>query len=320
MSAIPQDQAAELRLLVASQSRRPEPVTRHAPSARVIAIASGKGGVGKTNLAVNLAIRLARIGRRVLLVDADLGTANCDCLLNLHAPYNLSHCLQGQRRLDQIVVRLDPHLRIIVGASGLSAVADLSTFDRGMLIDDLARFEHQCDIILLDCGAGISQNVLAFAHAADELLIVTTPEPTALTDAYALAKSITLSSQPHQPEAPARPTSSTPPSMHLIVNQAATPQEARRVADRIAAVAAKYLHAPLDCIAQIPAVPHLPLAVRSRCPLVIKYPRSPAARSISALATRLATPAKSPSRHAPFFRRLLDFFTESPADLRRCQS
>ena len=306
MSAIPQDQAMGLRLLVAAQQAEEAlPRTDVSPTASVLAIASGKGGVGKTNIAVNLAIVLSRRGYRVLLVDADIGTANVDVVMNVHAPYDLSDVLRGQRRLDDVVLRIDERLRIVAGASGLSTVADLSPYDRSVLIEDLTRFERQCDVIILDCGAGVSQNVLAFAQAAGEMFLVTTPEPTALTDAYALAKAVSLG--PH------------PPSMRLVVNIAGSVREGRRVADRIASVAARYLGVPLDCAGLIPADPHVAQAVRRRVPLVLGYPRSPAATGISALARQVLLPAGSATARPAFFRRLLGFFTESPQSVRRCQ-
>jgi flagellar biosynthesis protein FlhG len=306
MSAIPQDQAMGLRLLVAAQQAEesaPRAVACHASS--VLAIASGKGGVGKTNIAVNLAIVLARTGHRVLLVDADIGTANVDVIMNVQAPYDLSHVLRGQRRLDDVVLRIDERLRIVAGASGLATIADLTPFDRSALIEDLTRFERQCDVIILDCGAGISQNVLAFAQAAGEMFLVTTPEPTALTDAYALAKAVSLGPQP--------------PSMRLVVNIAGTMREGRKVADRIASVAARYLGIPLDCAGLIPADPLVTRAVRRRVPLVLGYPRAPAATGISALARQVPLPAGSAPTRPAFFRRLLGFFTESPQCVRRCQ-
>lgn len=295
-----------LRLLVAAQqAEEAAPRAAACPAASVLAIASGKGGVGKTNIAVNLAIVLARTGRRVLLVDADLGTANVDVVMNVHAPYDLSHVLRGQRRLDDVVLRINERLRIVAGASGLATVADISPFDRGTLIEDLTRFERQCDVIILDCGAGVSQNVLAFAQAAGEMFLVTTPEPTALTDAYALAKAVSLGSHP--------------PSMRLVVNIANTMREGRKVADRIASVAARYLGVPIDCAGLIPADPFVTQAVRRRVPLVLGYPRAPAATAVSALAGQVPLPAGSAQAKPAFFRRLLGFFTESPQSVRRCQ-
>jgi flagellar biosynthesis protein FlhG len=261
---------------------------------RVLAIASGKGGVGKTNIAVNLALALARHSQRVVLVDADLGTANVDVIMNVQSAYGLSDVIAGRRSLDDVAVHLEQNLRLITGASGLSAAADLGPLERHHLIDELAALESASDIILLDCGAGISQNVLAFARAADELLLITTPEPTALTDAYALVK--VLSRADHAP-----PTS-------LVVNQAATLREAQLVADRVASVAARFLGVGLHSHGHILRDDHVGQAVRLRVPFITRFPKCPAATCIAALARRVAG-SKPPARSSDgFFRRALGFF------------
>ena len=294
MSAIPTDQAADLRMLVASHEagaphRRPK-----SRSARVVAVASGKGGVGKTNIAVNLAIRLSQVGHRVVLVDVDLGTANADVLMNVQSPHDLSHVLRGQCSLDEIAIRVNHRLRLIVGASGLTSMTDLSPFERRELVEELVGLEHENDFILLDCGAGISQNVLAFAQAADELLVVTTPEPTSLTDAYALIKVLSQ----------ADPT----PSMGVVVNQAESVREGRQVGERIVSVAARFLRVPIDCAGQVLRDHHLVEAVRRRVPFVIGYPRCLAATGIAALAERVARPTVSTETGPGFFRRALRIF------------
>ncbi|MFQ5411625.1 MAG: P-loop NTPase [Phycisphaerae bacterium] len=296
MSVILKDQAAELRSLMAARQADPVPPPREPGhrAAHVVAIASGKGGVGKTNIAVNLALRLSAMSHRVVLVDADLGTANVDVILNIRPAYDLSHVLNRSRALVDVAIPINPHLRVIAGASGLAAVADLDPFDRRALVEELTRFESDCDIILIDCSAGISQNVLAFAQAAGEMLLVITPEPTAMTDAYALVKVLSRAER-------------TPP-MGLVVNQAATEREGRHTFERIASVAAKFLKVPLDCAGFVPRDDHVPMAVRARIPLVERYPRCPAARGLSALAGRVAEPLLRAETGGGFFRRVLDLF------------
>jgi flagellar biosynthesis protein FlhG len=294
MSVVPQDQAAELRMLM---DARPAPsVPRSAParSARVLAIASGKGGVGKTNIAVNLSICLARRGMRVALVDADLGMANADVMMNVQSPFDLSHVVRGERSIDDVAVSVERGLRLIAGASGLASVADLNPFDRHELIRELGRLEDQSDLVTLDCGAGISQNVLAFAHSADELLIVTTPEPPALTDAYALIK--VLSRAPG------------PPPMGLIVNQAATAREGRQVAQRVASVAARFLGVALTTAGLVVQDRHVPLAVRQRIPFIVKYPDCPASTCLATLAERVDRTVSEGTGRPGFFGRVARFF------------
>jgi flagellar biosynthesis protein FlhG len=172
------DQATQLRSM-AARSR-----------ASVIAITSGKGGVGKSNIAVNLAIKLASAGKEVVLLDADLGLANADVLCNIDLPCNLSHVIARKRELSDVMVKAPGGFHLIGGASGLARMADLTDHDRQRLVLALAELEQRADIILIDTGAGISPNVLSFTRAADHVLVVTTPEPTAITDAYAVIKVI----------------------------------------------------------------------------------------------------------------------------------
>src|SRR5437667_2605702 len=171
------DQATNLRSLVLQR-----------PRAQVIAVTSGKGGVGKSNVAVNLAVQLASAGKSVVLLDADLGLANADVLCNIDLPFNLAHVIARKKELREVMVKGPGGFKLIGGASGLARMADLSDDDRQRLVSALAELELQADVILIDTGAGISPNVLSFTRAADHVLVVTTPEPTAITDAYAVVK------------------------------------------------------------------------------------------------------------------------------------
>src|SRR5205809_253456 len=207
------DQATQLRSLVRQQQHS-------RPRASVIAITSGKGGVGKSNVAVNLSIKLASAGKNVVLLDADLGLANADVLCNIDLPFNLSHVIARKKELRDVMVRAPGGFHLIGGASVLARMADLTDFDRQRLVDALGELEQQCDIILIDTGAGISPNVLSFTRAADHVLVVTTPEPTAITDAYAVVKVISRDG--------------TNRRISLLVNQARSAAEARVVYERIA--------------------------------------------------------------------------------------
>lgn len=296
MSVMPLDQAAQLRRYmdsVATAAHGNVGVV-HGTATRVIAVASGKGGVGKTQVAINLSMALARQGQRVVLFDADLGTANVDVALNIHSTRDLSHVLRGACTLDEAAVALEKNLRVIVGASGLSRAADLCDFERGELINALCALETGCDVMVIDCGAGISQNVLAFAQAAGELLLVTTPEPTALTDAYALIKAFARSARR--------------PRIDLIVNQARTIDEGESAGRRIVDVAQRFLGLQVNVAGHIPHDNCVLDSVRNRTPLIARYPRSSAARSISALASRLVPQPASAASHGGFFRRLAALF------------
>lgn len=286
------DQAAQLRSLVkTAQSRR---------RASVVAVTSGKGGVGKSNIAVNLAILLSSAGKEVVLLDADLGLANADVLCNIDLPANLSHVISRKRELKDVLVKGPGGFSLIGGASGLARMADLSDDDRQRLVDALEVLEEKADIILIDTGAGISPNVLTFTRAADHVLVVTTPEPTAITDAYAVIKVIT------------RRESAFPDDnrrISLLVNQARSPGEARVVYERIAKVARQFLNVAVYDAGFLPADEQIPAAVRKRQPFVLASPRCPASLSITQLAMRLqqGVVATTPLQ-AGFFNRMSRWF------------
>jgi len=294
------DQAAELRRLmneresVSSAALKTQSLPAPSRRARVIAIASGKGGVGKTSLAVNLGLMLAARGRRTLLIDADIGTANVDVMLNVQGRFTLLDALAGRCRLADACISLDDGLRVILGASGLTTLADLGLPQRQTLVAMLARCEQSTDIVLLDCGAGVSRNVLAFAEAADDLWVVTTPEPTAMADAYALIK---LASR-----------GSVVPRLSVVVNCARSAREAKTVAERIAHVAMQFLEQPVRPIGHILRDDHVGLAVCRRTPFVLHYPASPAAACISTLAAALERGTFPAAARAGFFHRLAGLF------------
>jgi flagellar biosynthesis protein FlhG len=244
-----------------------------AKTASVIAVTSGKGGVGKSNVAVNLAIRLSSAGKDVILLDADLGLANADVLCNVNLPSNLFHVINRQRELREVLHDAPGGFRLIGGASGLAKMADLSDYDRQHLIGALADLERQADVILIDTGAGISANVLSFTRAADHVLVVTTPEPTAITDAYAVIKVLGRDGGDRR--------------VSLLVNQAHGPAEARAVYERISKVAKQFLGTSVLDAGYLPADEQVPMAVRKRMPFVLGAPNCPASLAVSQLAMRL---------------------------------
>lgn len=235
-----------------------------------------------------------RRAKRVVLLDADLGLANADVLCNIDLPLNLSHVIARKKELHEVLVNGPGGFKLIGGASGLARMADLTDFDRGRIVDALAELEHQADIILIDTGAGISPNVLAFTRAADHVLIVTTPEPTAITDAYAVIK--VLSREEH------------PRRVSLLVNQVRSPAEARVVHGRIAKVAKQFLSVSVFDAGYVMSDEAVPVAVRRRVPFMLAAPRSPAARCIAKLAMRLEQGVNSPSDMGGFFNRMSRWF------------
>lgn len=278
------DQASRLRQLVRQHPR---------PSidAVTVAVASGKGGVGKTNLAVNLAICLASRGYRATLLDADMGLANADLLLNAACKYNLSHVISGSRRIEEVGKEVSGGVFFVPGASGLERLANLSASQLEYLVDQLSVLGRSADVLILDCGAGISPSVLSFAAAADICLLMTTPEPPALTDAYAALKTLVMRKKPNG-------------AIRLVVNQAESRREASGVYTRLASVAEKFLNYSVADAGYLLQDTHVELAVRQRCPFVLRYPRCTASACVSAIAGRLLSNKKPTGRKGSFFRRL----------------
>jgi flagellar biosynthesis protein FlhG len=293
------DQATQLRSLMQDQ-RNEEPIiarpgTSHARRASVIAITSGKGGVGKTNISVNLAIKLAEAGKKVVLLDADLGLANADVICNIDLAANLSHVIARRKELSEVMVKAPGGFSLIGGASGLARMADLSDADRQRLVDAMGELEQTADVILVDTGAGISPNVLAFTRAADEVLVITTPEPTAITDAYAVVKVISRDNVERR--------------VSLLVNQARNPNEARIVYDRIAKVARQFLNIRIFDAGYIPDDEQVSNAVRKRSPFVLSAPRCAASHAVAQLAIRLEQGVVgSSAQGGSFFNRMSRWF------------
>ncbi len=246
--------------------------------------------MGKSNIAVNLAIKLATAGKKVVLLDADLGLANADVLCNVDLPHNLSHVISRKKELREVMVAGPGGFQLIGGASGLARMADLSDADRCRLVDALAELEEQVDVILIDTGAGISPSVLTFTRAAQQVLVVTTPEPTAITDAYAVIKVLSrsgfglaasgLGEKRNAPPADRRRVS-------LLVNMVRTPGEAQVVYERISKVARQFLNVAVDDAGYLCDDDQVQLAVRRREPFMIASPNCPASQCITQLAMRL---------------------------------
>lgn len=304
----PLDQATHLRRLVekhpgfAPAPPPPAPTNDPRPLATTIAIASGKGGVGKTSISVNLAASLAKLRIRTTLLDGDLGLGNADVLCGVNASIHLGHVLDGQRSVEEVAVGVAPRFNLIPGASGVTALADLPPADLQRLYQRLAPLDEQSDALIVDCGAGIGSSVLSFCRAADLVLIVTTPEPTSITDAYALTKCLARAAGDH-PNGPA-------PDIALIVNQATCLDEAVFVHRRLDQVSQRFLGRALPLIGVVPRDPAVSKAVIKRRPLLYESPTSRAARGIELIASRLKARLELESPDVPrtgLIARLLHF-------------
>lgn len=202
---------------------------QHGP--KIITVASGKGGVGKTSIAINLGIAFAKLGKETIVMDADLGLANVNIVLGVIPKYNLYNVIKGQKSLREIIVQTPQGIKIIAGASGFYQLANLDQAQKDHFIHSLEEL-NDAEIIIVDTGAGVSDNVLSFVCAADEVLIVTTPEPTSITDAYGIIKSIAARS----------PNS----SLKLIVNRVNSVIEGKKVAERVINIAGQFLNMRVD--------------------------------------------------------------------------
>ena len=278
------DQASRLREL-ARRSRR---------GALTLAVTSGKGGVGKSNVAVNLSICLAARGVRVTLVDVDVGLANADLLMNVQPRYTLSHVLSGVRSIEAVGIEGPCGLRFVPGTSGRQDLANLSEFDRENLIAQLRKLHRGTDIVVLDCGAGISTNVIGFARRADQVLVVTTPEPTAMTDAYATIKVLRRDGYAGR--------------VGLFVNMANSRAEAQAAYGRLAGVAQKFLNYSVADDGYMLQDTAVELAVSERCPFVIRDPGSGASACIAAMADKLARGCRGVPIRNGLLRRVAGLF------------
>ena len=230
-----------------------ETVSNNGHKTRIIAITSGKGGVGKTNISVNMAIAYAQLGKKVILIDGDLGMANVNVLMNVVPQYNLMHVINKKKTMKEIILDTEFGIKFIAGANGFSKIANLS-------VEELEYFAKQfstlgnADIIIIDTGAGIANNVLQFVAAADEVYVVTTPEPTAITDAYGMIKIITT-------EIIERP-----------VNRVHSADEGKRISERIITIVGQFLGYKVDYIGFVYDDPIVQTSVIRQKPFIVVNP------------------------------------------------
>jgi flagellar biosynthesis protein FlhG len=293
------DQASRLRQMVCADV---PPQEQAAPGCHVVSILSGKGGVGKTLLATNLSIAMAARGHRVILFDMDMGLANADIVLGVQARGTWSEVLKGRRSLEDVVIDAPGGVSFVPGSSGIAELADLSDFERHQLMAAMQQIESRYDVVVLDCGAGISRNVLSFAATGDTLLVVTTPEPTSLTDAYATIKVLPQFIS-DRPGAAARIG-----GVGLVVNNAISRREAAEVHERISGVAARFLQVGVTDYGYILRDDYVPVAVRERTPVLLRYPRCPASGCIMAIAAKLSRDIGQPQADQGLFYRFVNMF------------
>lgn len=274
-----QDQASHLRLLMENSVKEVKDAlpTKKDKSpiinARVIAVTSGKGGVGKTNFTVNLALAMQQEGNKVLIIDADIGMANVDVILGTFSKYNLLDLLKEDITLEDVLMTTASGLSYISGGSGIKEAQELSLTERVILQNKLLLCEQFADIILIDTGAGIGKYVLDFLLASDEIILLTTPEPPALADAYALIKVYSFYAKEK--------------NLKLVVNRVYNEMESRDVFKKLQSTSEKFLDMQVESIGYIYEDNFVTKAVRNQLPLILLQQDSPAAKCIFNIAKKL---------------------------------
>lgn len=263
---------------------------------KTVAITSGKGGVGKTNLATNLALCFAASNKKVLLLDADLGLGNVDVIMNTESKFNLLHVINGSKTLEEVITVGPGGVELICGASGIEDVANLTQFHMQRLLDDLDKLQKSADMIIIDTGAGINSSIVSFCMASDEVLVVTTPEPAAMTDAYAMIKVLSLREYDGK--------------INLAVNMASSVTEGKQVHRQLADVAMRFLKMPVYEAGILCKSDHLLNSIRQRKPVVLNYPKSKITSSIVSMASRLGKTSPNKQQDDSFFRKVCSIFSK----------
>jgi flagellar biosynthesis protein FlhG len=242
---------------------------------KVVAVTGGKGGVGKTNVSLNVAISLGEQGKKVLVLDADLGLANCDVMLGLRVEKNLSHVLSGECELDEILVTGPGGIRIVPATSGSQSMVDLTPSEHAGLIRAFSELRAEYDVLVIDTAAGISDMVLSFSRAAQDVLVVVCDEPTSITDAYALIKLLNREHQVYK--------------FKVAANMVRSLKEGHELFAKLSKVTDRFLDVSLELSAIIPFDENVRKSVRRQKAIVEAFPKSPAAVAYRTLAARIAT-------------------------------
>jgi len=276
------DQASGLRRM-----KHPKPV-------RVIAITGGKGGVGKTNVSVNLAVALAESGKNVMLLDADLGLANVDIMLGLHAEHDLSHVVNGSHTLEEVIIKGPSGLMVVPASSGVKAMAELSEMEHAGVIRAFSELSCDLDVMIIDTAAGVSDSVVSFTRAAQEVIVVVCDEPASITDAYALIKLLNREYGLMR--------------FKVLANMTHNAQEGRDLFVKLSRVTDQFLDVMLDFVGAIPHDDYLRKAVKRQRAVVEVYPRSRSAiafKNIAQKMDRWPTPTGAAGHLEFFVERLL---------------
>ena len=283
------DQADSLR----NQHRYPRrsSSSRDTHHARKIAVTSGKGGVGKSNVSLNMAIAFGRLGKRVLLVDADTNLANIDILLGTQVKNTLADVIMGAAFFSDTLITGPEGIQIMPGSSGAVEMLDKDDVVRERILAAFDDLEQRYDIVVIDTGAGLSESIMQFVTSADDVILVTNPEPTAITDAYAMLKVANFRN----------PTISA----HVVINLAPKPHDAKETFDKLQLAVRNFLQFDINFLGSLPIDPNIPLAVAERTPFIVRFPRSAASTAMIMMAHKLLKmPVKNDSDKVSFISRI----------------
>lgn len=269
------DQAEQLRNIVRMNNKTEKPVK----VARVITVTSGKGGVGKSNMSVNLALQLRKLGKRVLIFDADFGLANIEVLFGAIPKYNLGDVIYRDKNISEVITSGPMGIKFISGGTGIDGLGNLNKEQIQKLVTNLDELDSLADVIIVDTGAGISDSVLDFVMSGSEVILVTTPEPTSITDSYSLLKAINRS--PNYDEANLR--------IRVAVNKVSSQNDGKALFSKLNVVVQRFLELQIEYLGAIPMDDSIFKAVMQQSPVSLKYPNSRATRAYSDIAKIIAS-------------------------------
>ncbi len=265
------DQAEQLRNLIKANSRPQRPL------ARVLTVTSGKGGVGKSNTSINLAIQFRKMGQKVIILDADFGLANIEIMFGAVPKHNLSDLIYKGKNIKEIITWGPMEVGFISGGSGITGLSNLTLDNLRTIIQSLSQLDEMADTIIVDTGAGIADSVMEFLVASSEILLVTTPEPTSITDSYSLLKALSRHSQFIKEET----------RIKLVANKIQKPGDGKILYEKLSTVAGKYLKTPMEYLGEVPEDSQLSRAVMQQKPVSMEFPRARSAQAYEQIAAIL---------------------------------
>lgn len=265
------DQAENLRNIIKKQNQK------DLSNARVIAVTSGKGGVGKSSVSINLAVQFTKMGKKVIILDADFGLANIEVMFGVIPKYNLSDLMASGREISEIITEGPEGIKFISGGSGIAKLVNPDKEQVKRLVNKMSELENMADVIIIDTGAGISSTVMEFLVASPETIIVTTPEPTSITDSYALLKALSMNDNFRREDV----------SIKMIANRVSTESEGRNLYEKLNMVVSKFLDIDMTYLGIIPMDNNIVKAVMKQKPVSIIYPASASSKHFEEIAEKI---------------------------------